>query len=238
MRKMRKMLGVIITGALIVTSLCVSGCGKEESKKVTLQLMNGEVELAKIEVNSGEKVSEDAYKKYEEQEGYEFLGWFETPTFIEASAVDFSKATFEEDKQIFGSFKAAAAEEDTRDWYIVGAGKELDETSWAGGVDDSVKEKFHFKKADDINEFTITLNLYNGDQFQIIHDWDWADQKGFGCFTEIDETQMENGGGLSGSDSTANVNVIMDGNYTITLTTDPNNAKQDTLSIVRNGDVQ
>ena len=48
---------------------------------------------------------------------------------------------------------------------------------------------------------------------------------------------MENGGGLSGSDSTSNVNVLMDGNYTITLTTNPDNMKQTTISVVRNGDV-
>ena len=47
---------------------------------------------------------------------------------------------------------------------------------------------------------------------------------------------MESGGGLGGSANTANVNVLQDGNYTITLTTDPDNAIQDTIVVVRNGD--
>ena len=47
---------------------------------------------------------------------------------------------------------------------------------------------------------------------------------------------MENGGGLGDTSSTSNVNVIMDGNYTITLTTDPSNEAMDTLVVTRNGD--
>jgi hypothetical protein len=47
---------------------------------------------------------------------------------------------------------------------------------------------------------------------------------------------MKNAGGLGGTDDTANVEVVVDGNYTITLTTNPDNQAQDTLSIVRNSD--
>ena len=47
---------------------------------------------------------------------------------------------------------------------------------------------------------------------------------------------MENAGGLSGEDNTSNVQVKVDGNYTITLTTNPDNQAQDTLTIVRNSD--
>ena len=86
------------------------------------------------------------------------------------------------------------------------------------------------------NEFTITVDLFAGDQFQVIHDYSWTDQRGYGWFTEIDDAQFENGGGLGGSAKTSNVNVLMDGNYTITLTTDPDNSKQDTMKIVRNGE--
>ena len=48
---------------------------------------------------------------------------------------------------------------------------------------------------------------------------------------------MESGGGLGASADTANVNVLMDGNYTITLTTNPSNKVQDTLIVTRNGDI-
>ena len=62
-------------------------------------------------------------------------------------------------------------------------------------------------------------------------------QKGFGLFTDLDETQFASGGSLGGSEQKANVDVLMDGNYTITLTTNPDNSSLDTVVIVRNGDV-
>ena len=48
---------------------------------------------------------------------------------------------------------------------------------------------------------------------------------------------FESGGGLGGTDNTSNVNVIMDGNYTINLTTNPDDEAHDTLTITRNGDI-
>mgnify|MGYP002682571117 FL=1 len=47
---------------------------------------------------------------------------------------------------------------------------------------------------------------------------------------------MESGGSLGGSANTANVNVLVDGNYTITLTTNPDNPALDTVTVVRNSD--
>ena len=232
-KKMRKLVVFLLT---VTTVLMLAACGSSK-EQVTVTFMNGETELGKVTGNKGEVLAD--YAQYESVDGYEFLGWFETPTFLESSKKDLATATFDADTTLYGSFKSTNVTEDTRLWYIVGAGTstELAASKWAGSVDDSVKEACRLKATGNAtNEFAITLNLYNGDQFQIIHDWSWDGQKGFGCFTTIDETQMENGGGLSGSDEKANINVIMDGNYTITLTTDPDNALQDTLTIVRNGD--
>lgn len=237
-RKMKKLLGMVLT--LTTLTICACACGKTEEVKETVSVtfMNGDTELGKVTATEGELLED--YAQYETVDGYEFLGWFETPTFLESSKKDLTTATFDRDTTLYGSFKSTEIAEDTRLWYIVGTGTspELAASSWAGAVDDSVKEACQLKPTGNAtNEFAITLNLYTGDQFQIIHDWAWDDQKGFGRFTSIDTTQMENGGGLGGSNATANVNVIMDGNYTITLTTDPNDAVQDTLAIVRNGDV-
>ena len=233
MKKMKKLVVFLLA---VTTVLMLAACGNSK-EQVTVTFMNGETELGKVTGNKGEVLTD--YTKYETLDGYEFLGWFETPTFLETSKKDMTTATFEEDTTLYGSFKSTNVTEDTRLWYIVGDGtsSELVASKWAGSVEDSVKETCQLKATGNAtNEFAITLNLYKGDQFQIIHDWSWDGQKGFGCFTSIDETQMENGGGLSGDDAKSNVNVIMDGNYTITLTTDPDNALQDTLTIVRNGD--
>ncbi len=235
--KFRKVLGIILVGMMTVMSVCACGSSKEEKKEITVTFMNGDTELGKVTGTAGETLS--GYDKYETVDGCEFLGWFETPTFLESSKKDLASATFDKDTTLYGSFKSTNVAEDTRLWYIVGTGAspELSASNWAGTVEDSVKEACQLKATGNAtNEFAITLNLYEGDQFQVIHDWSWDGQKGYGCFTSLDDTQFANGGGLSGSDSTSNVNVLMDGNYTVTLTTDPDNSLQDTLTIVRNGD--
>lgn len=228
----------------------MAGCGSEADSKevavetaaqevttITVTLMNQDETLGTLSGKAGELLT--GYEAYETIDGTEFLGWFETPTFLETSKKDLAVDTFDADTTLYGSFKSLSVSEDTRKWYVVGSGKGavLSATNWAGSVDDSVKEAAELTLTGNAtNEFQITLDLYSGDQFQVIHDWAWDGQMGYGYVTECDATQMENGGGLGGSTYTSNINVIMDGNYTITLTTDPDNDAEDTFTIVRNGD--
>lgn len=240
-KTLKKVLGCILA-TTVMMSVCACGGKKDDGKEtkkeeIVITFMNGEDKLGEVNATAGEKVA--GYEKYENIENFEFLGWYETPTLLETSKKDLSKVTFDESTTLYGSFKSTSVAEDSRNWYIVGTGTcpELAASNWAADVEDSVKESCQLKATGKAtNEFSITVNLYKGDQFQVIHDWSWDGQKGFGCFTTIDETQMANGGGLGGSSATSNINVVMDGNYTITLTTDPDNELQDTLTIVRNGD--
>lgn len=234
-KKMKKILSLAVT--LVMSAMMLLACGAEEAADITVTFMNGEKELGKVTAKAGEVLSD--YAQFETVENAEFLGWYETPTFLETSLKDLTTDSFEADTVLYGSFKNTNVAEDARLWYVVGAGTSpvLSASNWAGSVDDSVKTDCQLVATGNAtNEFAITLDMYAGDQFQVIHDWGWDGQKGFGAFTSIDEAQMENGGGLGGSAVTSNVNVLMDGNYTITLTTDPDNAAQDTLTIVRNGD--
>ena len=227
-KQLKKWFSTILCLLLLVG---MTACSKEE---VTITFMNGEATLGTVTAEAGGALS--GYEAYENQEGYEFLGWFETPTFLESSRVDMDSASYEESKTLYGSFKSTQVAEDTRPWTIVGTGKgaALALSNWNNGCEDALVT---FTKTGNVtNEFVITVDLFAGDQFQVIHDYSWTDQRGYGWFTEIDATQFENGGGLGGSDKTSNVNVLMDGNYTITLTTDPDNSLQDTMKIVRNGD--
>ena len=240
-----KELKVVLMCVLTVISLW--GCGKDsneetkESKDITITFVNGDAQMGTITVKANEKISEDVYGKYEEVEDADFLGWYETPGFLKSSAKDLSKDTFSKDTTLYGNFKANNITEDTRVWYIVGTSStgSLLVSNWAAAsVAEADREQFKLNPTGNAtNEFAITINLYEGDQFQIIHDWAWDGQKGHGAFTELDETQMESGGGLSDDTSKSNVNVVMSGNYTITLTTNPDNEAQDTLTVVRNGDV-
>ncbi len=239
----------VILALILALSLCAcekggngdsgSGSGQGTPAEYTVTFMNGDTKLGEVKVAEGGKAS--GYEAFESQPDSEFLGWFETPTFLESSKKDLSTLTVTGDMTLYGSFKSTNVAEDTRAWYIVGAstsGGILAGSNWANaGVAEADREAFRLQPTGNaVNEMSITLDLYSGDQFQVVHDWQWDGQKGFGAFTQIDETQMANGGGLGGSSDKSNVNVIMDGNYTVTLTTDPDNPVQDTMTIVRNGD--
>ncbi len=240
---LKKLFGAVLICTFLVTALC--GCKQEsttnnEKEKITVTFMNGDTKLGDISVESGMVIPADEYEKFQQAENAEFTGWYETPSFIGASKKELEFDVFTENTTLYGCFKTINAAEDTRAWYIVGASDlgSLAESAWAGSnVEEAARENFRLQPTGNVtNEFAITIDLFEGDQFQIIHDWQWDGQHGFGYFTGLDESQMESGGGLGGSDATSNINVIMAGNYTITLTTDPDNEAMDTITVVRNGD--
>ncbi len=241
MRKnnMTKLFAGALATLMVIGSL--TGCGKakaEEQAKaeITITFMNQDETLGTVNAVAGETVDTALYEGYEKLDGAEFNGWFETPTFVEASKKDPAADTFDKDTTLYGDFRFNSVTEDTRHWYIAGTSTQgaLQLNNWAADLSDEEKAEFELLPTGNTNEFSITIDLFEGDQFQIIPDWSWDGQKGFGKFTEIDETQMENAGGLSGSDDKSNVQVLVEGNYTITLTTNPDNPAQDTLSIVKN----
>lgn len=208
----------------------------EPAKQITITFRKGDEVLGTVTANAGELL--DGYQQFENVEGFIFQGWYKTPTLLEASYRDLTKETFKEDTKLFGSFKSAQVTEDTRSWYIVGEGTSpvLSSSAWAGSVEDSVKEACRLNSTGDTNTFSITLDLYAGDKFQVISDWCWDSQHGFGFLTEYDDTQMESGGGLSDDKTKTNIAVNADGSYCITLVTDPEDPQQDIFSIVRVGD--
>ena len=237
-RKMAKMMG-LLTG-ISMTALVSAGCGTEQTAQedmVTVTFMNGDEELGSVETEAGKPLTAESYTDYESA-GDDFEGWFETPTYLEVSEVDLSTAEFDKDTVLYGLFKSDAVTEDTRKWYIAGTSETgiLATSNWAADISDDDKALLELRKTDNPNEFTITLDLCAGDQFQLIADWAWDTQLGFGYVTDYDSSQMENGGGLSGSDKTSNINVLQDGNYTITIVTNPDDMAQTQFSIVRNGD--
>ncbi len=237
-----KMVAVTLSALMVAGSLV--GCGKAEAQEepkeeITITFMNQDATLGTAKAVVGEALDKAAFADFEKIEDGEFNGWFETPSFVAASKKDPSVDTFEKDTTLYGDFRSNSIAEDTRHWYIAGSSTKgsLKLNNWAGNLSDEEKAGFELvPTGNSTNEFALTIDLFEGDQFQIIPDWSWDGQKGFGKFTDIDETQMENAGGLGGTSDKANVQVLVDGNYTITLTTNPDNQAQDTLSIVRNSD--
>lgn len=233
---MKKVLALLLAA---VMSLSLIACGaKEKAKDITITFVNGDNVIGTLTVPAGEKVT--GYEKFEALEGYVFEGWYKTPTMMASSLCDITTETFTSDRKLFGAFRSLAKREDTRSWYIVGEGAStvLRTSAWAGSsVTAEGKALCQLQPTGkNTNEFSITLDLYKGDMFQLITNWGWDLQKGFGLFKGIDTTMFESGGSLSGENEKANVKVLMDGNYTITITTDPDNANYDEITVVRNGD--
>ena len=241
-----KMLAGTMVTLLVIGGLTGCGASGAEAKgpetpkeELTITFMNQDETLGTVKAGVDELLDKASYETFEQVEDAEFNGWFETPSFLESSKKDLATATFEKDTTLYGDFRCTNVTEDTRHWYIAGTSAKgaLKLNNWAGSLSDDDKAKFELVSTGNAtNEFALTIDLFEGDQFQIIPDWSWDGQKGYGTFTEIDDTQMENAGGLAGSADKSNVQVLVDGNYTITLTTNPDNKAQDTLSIVRNSD--
>lgn len=194
--------------------------------------------------------------------GYEFVNWYATPS--KSHTFDFDEA-ITGDMSVYGGFSKFVA--DTRDFYVIGAGTSnvlidgwnvvKDETKW-----NSVKDDHKFTKADGKNVYTMRLDLCENDQFVIAANADYHYKHGAGYLTSmtLGETAVFEGQG-SVYDSTfwgANILVKHAGNYTLTLTTHPDDdwfdengtnyteaTKEvyarnpyDTVSWVRNGDTE
>lgn len=210
MKKM-KWISLLLVAAMAISLF--AGCAKEETK-FTVEYMDGETVLKTEEVVEGGTAT--AWTP--EKEGQTFVGWFATPTM--SVEFDFSKPIAENTK-VFAGFSAYA--EDTRTWAIVGSGKGdlLLSSNWGKVIADA-----HILEKTGDNEYSITIDLYAGDEFQFAINTSWHHKRGFGYLeTATDASGSEVFSGSGGIGETAakgqNIKVAMDGNYTITLHTHP-----------------
>ena len=247
---MKKSKWIILTLVAAMAIALFAGCtNTPEEPKFSVEYMDGDTVL------KTEKVAEGgtATAWTPEKEGYTFVGWFATPTM--SVEFDFSKPITENTK-VFAGFSVYA--EDTRSWAIVGSGKGdlLLSSNWGKVISDAHK----LEKTGD-NQYSITLDLYAGDEFQFAINTEWHHKRGYGYLdTAKDASGNEVFSGSGGIGETAakgqNIKVAQSGNYTITLHTHPgddyydeNNANYseankevfnlndyDTITWVRNGD--
>lgn len=240
--------GLLLIGTILTLGL-LTACGSSaapegeaeasSAETITVTFLNQDETLGTATAAAGEILDPISYEAFTTVDGATLNGWYETPSFLESSKKDLSVDSFTKDTTLYGDFEYDEVAEDTRHWYIAGtsATGSLGLNNWATDLSDEEKAQFELvPTGNKTNEFALTIDLYTGDQFQIIPDWSWDGQKGYGKFTGLDESEMKNAGGLDGSDEKSNLEVLTDGNYTITLTTNPDNEVQDTLTIVRNSD--
>lgn len=208
--KKTKWLTLILAAAMVLSLF--AGCSN--GSKLSVEYMDGD------KVLKTEKVAEggNATSWTPEKEGQTFVGWFATPTM--SVEFDFSKPITENTK-VFAGF--SAYQEDTRSWAIVGSGKGdlLMGSNWGKSITDAHK----LKKTGD-NEYSITVDLYAGDEFQFAINTEWHNKRGYGYLEAAkDESGNDVFTGSGGIGETAskgqNIKVAMDGNYTITLHTHP-----------------
>lgn len=246
------MLKKITKFCLVLFSVCgLAGCTDDSPSMYTVTFYDDEAVLATQDVIEGEKATEYTPDK----DGYIFDGWYSTPTLTHEFDFD---TPINEDTSVFASFHNYV--EDTRDWYIVGSGTSpvLAASEWGKLIDSTTQ----LTKSDEknVNKFSITLDLFADDQFQFVINDAWNNQRGGGYLTttKLDDTAYFEVAGSVYSDETkkSNITCLIDGNYTLTLTTYPgqdyydtedsnyteenkenfNFSNLDTITWVRNGD--
>ena len=190
-----------------------------------------------------EEVEEGGYATYwepEDKDGMEFSDWY-----VDAGlnrVFDFETEAITADRSLYAGYVTVGSE-DTRTWAIVGNGQGdiLSSSAWGTVITD-----IHMlEKTEGENEFTITLDLYEDDQFQFATDTSWMNQRGFGYIPLADRTMtvdgqevtpFSGGGGIGETaDKQSNIIVEYPGNYTFTLTTYPDEDYYD--DNVNNGQV-
>lgn len=193
-----------------------------------------------------------------EVDGYEFQGWY-----AEASlsiAFDFD-AVITEDTDVFAAFRENVYVEDTNAYYAIGGGSgELKATNWDHALAAAALPLTKDTTITDANVYTVEIDMYAGDRFQICYGGGWSGQQGIGYVVgfeycagtnpnsglEVTAEDRDYGevkdadgnvvfiGGNEYDNGAENWNIILneghDGTYKFTLTTYPNAASYNTIT--------
>ena len=233
----KKWFVLLIVLALVgILAFTLAACNDDEEGppaddgKVTVTFVQGDRTLRTEQVDKGSAAT--MFEEYvPEIEGCDFLGWYAAPSMM--IPFDFDTVVFDEDTTIFAKAPNSDQPDDTRTWYLAGAfmSADLFENKY-GAV---LSEAATFQPVEgEKNTFEITVDLYEGDQFQLItgNTVGWLNQRGYGHIEDAtvgDVTYFTSDGGLGNPGTRrANAKVQVDGNYTLTLKTYPANDTYDT----------
>lgn len=222
---MKKLLNqkLIMGTAVMLATVTLASCTTPTVKTFDVTYYNGDTVLKVEKVEEGKL----ATNWTPTVEGYTFENWYGTPTYTHKFDFTVPIAT---DTSVFGKFISNEVVTDTREFFVVGSGTSpiLLESNWGKTITDDMK----LTKANDKNEYTITMDLYAGDQFQFAMNTKWENQRGVGYMKEFElngEEVFKNPGSAYGNtDKRSNIEVKKPGNYTFTLTTYPNQDYYDT----------
>ena len=222
---MKKLKWIAMALVLVLGMAAFAACKPDEPETpvFTVTYYDGTTVLKTEEVEKGGHAT---YWEPEAKEGMEFSDWY-----VDAGlnrVFDFEGEAITADKSLYAGYVAVGTD-DTRTWAIVGSGQGdiLSSSAWGTVITDV----HALEKTEGENEFTITLDLYEDDQFQFATDTSWMNQRGFGYIPLADRTMtvdgeevtpFSGGGGIGETaDKQSNIIVEYPGNYTFTLTTYP-----------------
>ena len=222
---MKKLKWIAMALVLVLGMAAFAACKPDEPETpvFTVTYYDGTTVLKTEEVEEGGYA---AYWEPEAKEGMEFSDWY-----VDAGlnrVFDFEGEAITADRSLYAGYVAVGTD-DTRTWAIVGSGQGdiLSSSAWGTVITDV----HMLEKTEGENEFTITLDLYEDDQFQFATDTSWMNQRGFGYIPLADRTMtvdgeevtpFSGGGGIGETaDKQSNIIVEYPGNYTFTLTTYP-----------------
>lgn len=222
---MKKLKWIAMALVLVLGMAAFAACKPDEPETpvFTVTYYDGTTVLKTEEVEEGGHAT---YWEPEAKEGMEFSDWY-----VDAGlnrVFDFEGEAITADRNLYAGYVAVGTD-DTRTWAIVGSGQGdiLSSSAWGTVITDV----HALEKTEGENEFTITLDLYEDDQFQFATDTSWMNQRGFGYIPLADRTMtvdgeevapFSGGGGIGETaDKQSNIIVEYPGNYTFTLTTYP-----------------
>ena len=222
---MKKLKWIVMALVLVLGMAAFAACKQDEPETpvFTVTYYDGTTVLKTEEVEEGGYAT---YWEPEAKEGMEFSDWY-----VDAGlnrVFDFEGEAITADRNLYAGYVAVGTD-DTRTWAIVGSGQGdiLSSSAWGTVITDV----HALEKTEGENEFTITLDLYEDDQFQFATDTSWMNQRGFGYIPLADRTMtvdgeevtpFSGGGGIGETaDKQSNIIVEYPGNYTFTLTTYP-----------------
>ena len=222
---MKKLKWIAAALVLVLGMAAFAACKPDEPETpvFTVTYYDGTTVLKTEDVEEGGHATD---WEPEAKEGMEFSDWY-----VDAGlnrVFDFEGEAITADKSLYAGYVAVGTD-DTRTWAIVGSGQGdiLSSSAWGTIITDV----HMLEKTEGENEFTITLDLYEDDQFQFATDTSWMNQRGFGYIPLADRTMTVDGeevtpfsgGGGIGETADKQSNIIVDypGNYTFTLTTYP-----------------
>lgn len=221
--KKRKWIAMALVLVLGMAAFAACKPDEPETPVFTVTYYDGTTVLKTEEVEEGGYATD---WEPEAKEGMEFSDWY-----VDAGlnrVFDFEGEAITADRNLYAGYVAVGTD-DTRTWAIVGSGQGdiLSSSAWGTVITDV----HALEKTEGENEFTITLDLYEDDQFQFATDTSWMNQRGFGYIPLADRTMtvdgeevtpFSGGGGIGETaDKQSNIIVEYPGNYTFTLTTYP-----------------